>query len=186
MDNPHIPTPVEQPDGDTPATATPEPAASGNSDSSPKRHTSWKVITLLAAGLTLLLAFTILILAAIPDSKPQPAQPAPAPTDTLLTAAQNASTASHVAAIMNVLSNARYLNANVTITDGVVTATSNESGTQTIRTGAATVTYTPRPDEASLYTVEETTPETGCVFAATETDTTPTHTGEHCELPPNN
>ncbi len=98
---------------------------------------------------------------------------------------RNASTATAVASIGNVLSNARSVDADVVIGNEEIVVKSVYTGDQSISTYGANVAYNPAPNGESAYTITLKS-STGCVFALTEKENTPAAKGDHCEMPGNN
>lgn len=94
--------------------------------------------------------------------------------------ARNAKAASTVAAIGNVLSNARSLDATVTVGATDVETQSTESGSQNITTcsssGCATVAYTPAFHGASTFSISL-AGAPGCTYTMTQADSAPVGTG---------
>lgn len=99
------------------------------------------------------------------------------------TKARNAKAASSVAAIGNVLSNARSLDATVTGAGTVAAVVNSEisaydagSGTQTINGAGATVSYTTIADGKSTFTVSLKA-QGGCTYTMTQADSQPVSSG---------
>lgn len=90
--------------------------------------------------------------------------------------ARNAKAASTVAAIGNVLSNARSLDATVTVGATDVETQSTESGSQNITKGGATVAYTPAFHGASTFSISL-AGAPGCTYTMTQADSAPVGTG---------